>query len=149
MVLARQKPEHNYKKKTHTDSEESLQCSVGESELKAGWANRSWDYLTWITITPFNTTARRQNSHRKIQGSLLASELCLKKSSFKDLSDSQLHLIHPARQQDSGTSPCGSLKSSHPHVFLSLSLFSFLQIIFILCFVEVVQPGRLRVSPRT
>ncbi len=44
-------------------------------ELKTGWANRSWDYLTWITITPFNTTARRQDSHRKIQGSLLASEL--------------------------------------------------------------------------
>lgn len=53
--------------------------AVSVCELKAGWASHSWDYLTWITITPFNTTACRQDSHRKIQGSLLASELCFKK----------------------------------------------------------------------
>lgn len=31
VVLARKKPAHNYRKKTHADSEECLQCSVGES----------------------------------------------------------------------------------------------------------------------
>lgn len=89
VVLARQKPVNNYRKKTHTDSKKSLRCSVGGVEavgavwvhecvckVKTGWASCSWDYLTYITITPFSTTARRLDRHRKIQGNLLESELC-------------------------------------------------------------------------
>lgn len=66
---------------------------------------------------------------------------------FKDLYDSQLHLIHPARQRDSeeDTSPFGSSKSSHPHVFsLPLSLFFRSYSTFVYIYIaEVVLPGGL------